>query len=107
MYRTLKIYISKGGRMNVVHGFFSLVCIYMMASILFILIFFENKKLALRFGLVTLFITVVQFVLLNMTPLSNTVKDIIMVITILLLAILVTGQILTILKEEKVIERKR
>lgn len=87
--------------MNVVHGFFSLVCIYMMASILFILIFFENKKLALRFGLVTIFITVVQFVLLNMTPLSNVIKDIIMVITMLLLAVLVTKEILVIQKEEK------
>lgn len=92
--------------MDVVHGFFSLVSIYMMASILFILIFFENKKLAVRFGLVTLLITVVPFVLLNMTPLSNTTKDIIMVITILLLAIMVTGEILTILKEEKTTERK-
>lgn len=87
--------------MDIVHGFFSLVCIYMMVAIMFILIFVEDKKLAVRFGLVTLFITVVQFVLLNMTSLSHMIKDSIMIITILLLATLITNQILVILKEEK------
>ncbi len=87
--------------MDIVHGFFSLVCIYMMVAIMFILIFVEDKKLAVRFGLVTLFITVVQFVLLNMTSLSHMIKDSIMIITILLLAALITNQILVILKEEK------
>ncbi len=87
--------------MDIVHGFFSLVCIYMMVAIMFILIFVEDKKLAVRFGLVTLFITVVQFVLLNMTSLSHMIKDSIMIITILLLAALITNQILVILKEEQ------
>lgn len=90
-----------------VYGFFSLFAITMMVALLFLLIFLRNRKLAVYLGIGIFVITVVQFVLLNMTKIHNEEKSIVILITLILYFSIVIFQLYELCKREGMIKEEK
>jgi len=82
------------------YEFFSMFSIVFMAAIVFMLIFLKNQKLAKFLGLSTLLVTVIQFVLLNMTDISHFGKNMVMLVALILYFCIVGIQLYTIYKKD-------
>lgn len=91
----------------VVYGFFSLFAIVMMAAIVFMLIFLRNRKLAVYLGISTFVVTLIQFVLLNMTKIPDIAKSYVILITLILYFGIVGIQLFNLYQRNGFIEEEK